>query len=118
MGKFPWGRCVRRGTDGPGKKVYLVSTAAAKLLAADRNHQLKIVSAGCKVFHNCSRAGALNNAGCPLRLSQESASLMLSLLLAAGSPRVVGLNLADMTALVGESDVVTQPEGERDAGER
>ena len=25
---FPWERCVRRGNDGPGKKVYIVSTAA------------------------------------------------------------------------------------------
>eukprot|EP01051_Picozoa_sp_SAG22_P011959 SAG22_NODE_1199_length_5185_cov_5.251278_5_plen_499_part_00 len=108
-GCFPWARCIRRGNDGENRKVYLVSEAAMELLDADaaQGRELKVVSAGCKVFHR--HAGQAGTATCPMRLSQESAPLMLRFLLRAAAagggrywrrhPRVVGLNLADLIGL-------------------
>lgn len=103
---FPFDCLVARGNDLETKRLALVSSAAKRLLDMDIDKQLKIVNAGCKVFHDSTRQGMKDEkwgaASSNYRLTQESIDLMLPML----SKRVVAVTLADMRQIMSDAMVL------------
>ena len=103
---FPFDCLVARGNDTERKRLALVSSAAKRLLDMDTGKQLKIVNAGCKVFHDTTRQGMKDEnwgaASSNYRLTQESIDLMLPMI----SNRVVSVTLADMRQIMSDAMVL------------
>ena len=103
---FPFDCLVARGNDLETKRLALISSAAKRLLDMDTDMQLKIVNAGCKVFHDTTRQGMKDEnwgaASSNYRLTQESIDLMLPML----SKRAVAISLADMRQVMSDAMVL------------
>ena len=97
---FPYDCVVRRGSE-TSAKLFIVSHASRRMLAMDGGQQLRLISAGAKIFVYSRKTNTRDQDAITtdFRLCQETSAMIRPLL---GPARLITLNLTDVAKIVGD----------------